>query len=402
MEFAQQMLIFEQICADSGITITDQSDIDNINNALADLEVAYGGTDLFEIELTRLGITKASIERYLRANVYYTLVHDYRYGENGIAAIPAENVYDNFLENYYHYDGAIYAYSDYTSGEAYTYEFDDADVKAFFDTEYVKVCHVLYMTVDSNNNKLSDEEVEEKKSQAEAAFAEIQSGEKTLEDFKSQTDDSGYEYVFTYGEMVQEFEKASFEMAVGDVRMVETEYGFHLIEKLEKTEEDFIGTTDEEGNTTGGYKDDVIASMSAQKIREEALDTYEKLKNGEIEDYPEETDAKGYYTYMQPSFINKNESGSEEFINIVSEIEEGEFAEKDYANDATYIIRRLPISKEDITSDIYTTIEEDLAMTAFSEYVQSFYDKITVDSELLDNFDIVTVPILDSDFYSIG
>ncbi len=402
VEFAQQMLIFEQISADAGITITDQSDIDEINNALADMEIAYGGIDLFEIELARLGITKSAIERYMNANVYYSLIHDYRYGENGIAAIPAERVYEDFIENYYHYDGALYAYTDYNSNEAYTFEFDEEEIKAFFDTEFVKVRHILYKTIDSKNQKLSEEEIAKKKEKAETALAAIQSGEKTLDDLKSETEDSGYEYTFTYGAMVKPFETASFEMEIGDVRLVETEYGFHIIEKLEKTDEDLNGKPDENGKTKGGYKAATIAAMSAQKIRDEALDTLSKLNSGEIDKYPEETDAKEYYIYMKPSFIKKNDSNNEEFIKVISEIEENKFKEKEYPTDGTYIIRRLPISKENITADIYKTIEDDLALTAFTEYVQSFYDKITVNNELLDKFDILTVPMLDSNLYTIG
>jgi len=349
-----------------------------------------------------LGITKSAIERYLNANVYYSLIHDYRYGENGIAAIPAERVYEDFTENYYHYDGALYAYTDFNSNEAFTFEFDEEEIKAYFDTKFVKVRHILYKTVDSKNQKLSEEEIANKKEKAEAALAAIQSGEKTLDDLKSETEDSGYEYTFTYGAMVKPFETASFEMEIGDVRLVETEYGFHIIEKLEKTDEDFNGKPDENGKTKGGYKDATIAAMSAQKIRDEALDTLSKLNSGEIDKYPEETDEKEYYIYMKPSFIKKNDSNNEEFIKVISEIEENKFEEEEYPTDGTYIIRRLPISKENITADIYKTIEDNLALTAFTEYVQSFYDKITVNNELLDKFDILTVPMLDSNLYTIG
>ncbi|MBO5870001.1 MAG: peptidylprolyl isomerase [Clostridia bacterium] len=402
IEFAQQLLIFEQLCADSGITITDQSDIDSINNALEDMEVAYGGTDLFEIELARLGITRSAIERYMRANVYYTLVHDYRYGENGTAAIPAESVYEEFVNNYYHYDGALYAYADYQTGEAYTFEFDEEEIKSFFDAEFVKVRHILYKNTDSKNQKLSENEIAEKKNKAESALASIQSGEKTLDDFKAETEDSGYEYVFTYGSMVKPFEEASFEMKVGDVRLVETEFGYHIIEKLEKTEEDYVGKVGEDGKTKGGYKDAAIAAMSAKQIRAEALETMDKLSKGELEKYPEQTDAKKYYIYMKPSFIKKNDAQNAEFVKIIGDIEEGKFQDKEFVSDGTYIIRHLPISKEDITSEIYTSIEDELAMSAFGEYVQSFYDKITVNNELIDKFDIKTLPMLDSNLYTVG
>lgn len=401
IEFAQQMLIFEQLCADADITITDQSDIDSIDTALADMEIAYGGTDLFEIELAKLGISKSAIKRYLEANINYSLIREYRYGENGIATVPAENVYEKFINDYYRYDGAMFAYADLSTGEAHTFKFDDDAVKAYFDNDFVKVRHILYKTSDSSNKKLPDDKVAEKKSAAETALSQLQSGEKTFDDLKSQSEDSGFEYVFTYGDMVKPFEEASFEMEVGEFRLVESEYGFHVVEKLEKTDEDFTGKTDENGKTTGGKKDAVIVAMSSKQIRDEALDLFDKMGKGEVDKYPEETDAKKYYAPMKPSYVKKDNSSASEILSIIEKLEVGKFVEKEYPREGTYIIRRLDFTKEDITSDIYSSIEEDLAMTAFSEYVQSFYDKIVVNEALLEKFDVVTIPILDGDLYSI-
>lgn len=47
--------------------------------------------------------------------------------------------------------------------------------------------------------------------------------------------ESGIEYTFGKGEMVQEFEKQAFEQEIGVVsKPVKTEYGYHIIETLEK------------------------------------------------------------------------------------------------------------------------------------------------------------------------
>ena len=402
LEFAQQILIFEKLCMDANLTITDQEDIDTINGYLSDLEYAYGGEDLFEIELARLGLSRSSIERYLNANIYYELIHEYRYGENGMAAIPKETVHKNFLENYLRYDGALYAYIDYNSGEAYTFEYSDDEVKAYFDENYVKVRHILYKTLDKSNNPLSDADKAAKKEKAEGAYQDVKDGKKTLDDLKTETEDGGYEYTFTKGKMVENFEKASFEMEVGEVRLVETEYGYHLIEKLEKTDADLFGTVKDDGKTEGGCKTDVIEAMSAARIRSEGLALLEKLQSGEIDKYPETDDKVAYYINMEPSLIKKNDTNYATFIKMVQGIEEGKYAEKDFPGDATYIIRRLKLTEEDITTEIYTSIKDELALTAFGEYVQSFYDKIEVDQEVLDKFDVVTIPMLDSDFYVFG
>ena len=314
IEFAQQMLVFEKLCGDANLTITNQADINQINSFIEDLEYSYGGEDLFEIELARLGLSRYSIERYLRSEFYYSLIREYRYGENGIAQIPAEKVHEKFLNEYLHYDGALFAYVDYNTGAAYTFEYTDEEARAYFESDFVKVRHILYKTVDSSNVKLSDEKVAQKKSKAEAAFNAIKNDGKTLDDYKSETEDSGYEYVFTRGRMVENFEKAAFEMEVGEVRLVETEYGYHIIEKLEKTEEDFSGKTDADGKTTGGNKANAISAMSADKIRAEALDLFEKLQSGEVKEYPAKDSEKAYYIPLEANFIKKDDANYSSFI----------------------------------------------------------------------------------------
>ena len=402
IEFAQQMLVFEKLCGDANLTITNQADINQINSFMEDLEYSYGGEDLFEIELARLGLSRYSIERYLRSEFYYSLIREYRYGENGIAQIPAEKVHEKFLNEYLHYDGALFAYVDYNTGAAHTFEYTDEEARAYFESDFVKVRHILYKTVDSSNVKLSDEKVAQKKSKAEAAFNAIKNDGKTLDDYKSETEDSGYEYVFTRGRMVENFEKAAFEMEVGEVRLVETEYGYHIIEKLEKTEEDFSGKTDADGKTTGGNKANAISAMSADKIRAEALDLLEKLQSGEVKEYPAKDSEKAYYIPLEANFIKKNDTNYASFIEMLDKIEEGKYGEKNFVGDATYVIRRLSMTEKDITASIYTTIEDEMTMTEFSEYVQSFYDQIELNEELLEKFDVVTIPKLDGELYTFG
>lgn len=402
LEFAQQMLIFEKLCGDANLSITNQKDIEEINDFIADLEYSYGGEDLFEIELARLGISRYSIERYMRSEFYYALIRDYRYGDNGVAVIPEEKVHAEFLKNYLHYDGALFAYVDYENGSAYSFEYTDEEAKAFFDTEFVKVRHILYKTVDETNQKLPADKIAKKKADAEDALAAIKSGEKKLDDYKSVTEDSGYEYVFTYDQMVDNFEKASFEMEIGEVRLVETEYGFHLIEKLEKTEEDFSGTVGTDGKTKGGKKAEVIKAMTVKEIRSEALDVFSKLQSGELSTYPAKDEEKEYYLPLEANFIKKNDTNYASFIEMLGKIEEGKYGEQNFPNDATYVIRRLPMTEKDITASIYTSIEDELAMAEFSDYIQSFYDKIELNEELYKKFDVVTVPTLDSELYTFG
>ncbi len=399
IEFVQQMLVIEKLCSDAGLTITNQTDIDNINDYISDVEFAYGGTDLFEIALTRLGFSRSGIERFERFSMLYELFYEDRYGENGKAPIDANTIKKYFAENFYKYDGCFYSYVDSEKGEYVKFDFADNEIKEYFDKEYVKVRHILYKTVDDANKALSDDEKATKKAKAKATLKALKSGEKKFDDVKSETEDSGYEYLFTRGDMVENFEKASFEMEIGEIRLVETEYGYHIIEKMPKTDEDLNGVKDDKGETKGGVKSDVIIALSQNKIRDEALELLDQLNSGEADKYPEEDSKKSYYSLMETGFVNKNDTTYKTLIEIFEKLEINKFVEKEFPSDGTYILRKLELKEDDITSEIYTSIEEQLASEAFSEYIKSHYDKININKELLEKFDVRTLPLLEDEFY---
>ncbi len=401
VQLAQQILIFEKLAYDAKLTITDESDIETINGYISDVEYAYGGTDLFEIALARLGFARSGIERMQKVSVLYELMFENRYGENGTAKISEETVKKYFTDNFYKYDGALYSYVDSDKGEYYKFEFSDAEIKEYFDKNYVKVCHVLYMTVDKKTGeKLGDDKVAEKKSAAESALQAIKNGEKTISDFEKENEDSNSEYVFTYDEMVENFEKAAFEMEAGEVRVVETEYGFHLMQKLEKTDDDLHGTVGEDGKTSGGIESEVIVVMSSSKIRNEALSDLTKLQNGELKKYSEESSDKSYYSLLEAGFVDKTETDYKTLVDIIAELEVGKYSEEEFPTEGTYIIRRLEFTVDEITSGIYSTIEEQLSAEAFNEYIENFYDEIQIDSELMKKFELSMLPALEEEFYS--
>lgn len=394
VELAQQLLIMEKLADTSGISITNQEDIDTINNYVADIEYAYGGTDLFEIALTRMGFSRSGIERFQKFSVLYELLSDYRYGENGVAKIPDETISEYFTENYLKYDGVLYSYTG-TDGSNIVFEFAEEELSEYFYDNYTKVCHILYLT-----KNLSDDNKAEKKAKAEAAFDSIKNGEKTIEDLKSENEDNGFEYTFTYGEMVEAFENAAFEMEVDEVRLVETEYGYHIVKKLPMTDTDLNGTTDEEGKTTGGIKSTVLTAMSKAKVRNEALETLNKLQNGELSEYPEENTDTEYYVHMSSQFVDKTESGNAYLVSVIGDKEKDTYIEHEISGDGTYIMRNLSFDADDITAEIYTTINNLLSVEAFSEYTKTFYDNVQTNNDLLEKFDVMTIPMLEEEFYT--
>ncbi len=400
IKFAQQILIIENLCDEAKLVIDDQEDLDEIEGYIADVEYAYGGEDLFEIALARMGFSRSGIERLRKATVLYEKLYDHRYGEGGIARIPSDTVNKYFVDNYYSYDAAVFSYIDQTTGEKLVFDYTDDEIEEYFYSDYVKVRHILYKTVDSSGKELEESKLKEKEDKAKSAYDSIVSGEKSFDDFVKDTEDSGTDYVFTYGQMVKEFEDASFEMNVGDVRLVKSEFGYHIIEKLEMSDTDLYGVKKDDGKTTGDITKAVAAKMSSATIRKDALDVLDKLNNGDIKEYPEADKEKEYYSLIETTFIDKNNTSYKSLIDVLKELEVGVYTEKEFSNEGTYIFRLKDFTSEDITSDIYSKIEESLSFDAYSEYTESHYDSVEVNETLLEKFDVTTLPALEEEFYT--
>ena len=393
IEFSQQLLIIKSLCNKSNIVITEQEDIDEIADYISGIEAAFGGKDYFEIELSDLGFSREGIKKLKEYSYLYDLLFDSRYGKNGTAKLPEVDVKKYFVENYIRCDGVFYSY--YNEGAPIKYEYTDDEIEEYFNDKYVKVRHILYSTTN-----LSKEKAEAKKQKATDAFNAIKNGEKLFEDFVKDNEDSGSEYVFTYGKMVKPFEEASFEMQIGEVRLVETEYGFHIVEKLEKTNEDLFGKVGDDGKTTGGVKNAVIENMSSQTIRAEALEILKKLQNGELTEYPKKSDDKKYYNVIESTFLRKDDANSEFFIKALEKQEKDVYFDCELYG--TYILRNLAFTGDDITSSIYSSIEESLSVEAFYEYVQSFYDDIEINEDKIEQIQILKLPSLSNSFFVNG
>lgn len=124
----------------------------------------------------------------------------------------------------------------------------DEAIAEYFKENYVKVRHILFKTIDDSRNPLPDDQIAVKKAEAQELYDRIVAGETTFDDNYSKSEDGGSTtypdgYVFTYDEMVEEFEEAAFEMEVGEYRLVETSNGWHIMCKEELEDDDIEGTS---------------------------------------------------------------------------------------------------------------------------------------------------------------
>lgn len=101
--------------------------------------------------------------------------------------------------------------------------------------DYVRVKHILIQATEENAN--------EKLKLAQTVLERVNAGEKfdlLIDEFNEDPDmdDEPYGYIFREGEMAIEFEDASFALKENQTSdIVKTNYGFHIIKRLELTQE---------------------------------------------------------------------------------------------------------------------------------------------------------------------
>ena len=105
--------------------------------------------------------------------------------------------------------------------------------------EQVTAQHVLISTVKEDGTELDEEALAVAKATAEEVLMKAQAGEDFDSLVETYTQDPGVAenggiYTFYRGEMVAAFEDAAFAMEVGDIELVESEYGYHIITKLDQ------------------------------------------------------------------------------------------------------------------------------------------------------------------------
>jgi len=183
------------------------------------------------------------------------------------------------------YEEYTLAYFNYSTTYPYKIEISDSDIKKEFESnrdEYNKVVvkHILISNKDSATGQtLPDDKIVEKKKLAEEILEKAKSGEdfeglvKEYSEDKGSIDKGG-EYTFGKGEMVPEFENWSFSAKEGDMDIVESNYGFHIMK--------FIRVANYEDQ-----KDQIKSVLQKQKFSEnidEIKKQYPLVKNQEAID----------------------------------------------------------------------------------------------------------------------
>lgn len=384
-ELCKRILIAKYFCKQYNLKITDETQIQQVDEYMDRAKETFGGEDELKLELARYEITIDQLREYYEYPYYYQLLLDYWYGENGTMKIPEAEVREKFFNNYYKVDMAYFSF--YTTDGNYNNvpyvdkSITDEQAREYFNKNYVKVQHILYMTVDTNENPLPDDKVAQAEQEAKAVYEGVLNGTVNYDDKMKEKSDSSATLIFTRGEMDNlgsEFVNASFEMKPNEVRLVQTKYGWHIIRKLTPSDDDFNKKSDE-----------VRQTMSKEKIAASAKEMYEQLKENKIE-FKEGGDG-ALYQFLSGRVISaENTNISKDIIDAIASTNIGEYTlyeEKD--GDTTYgyfIFRRVELDENDLLNN-YSSIEDEMKDAKYVEYVQTFYDSITVNEEELAKYE---------------
>lgn len=162
----------------------------------------------------------------------------------------------------------------------------DEAVRQFYEDEYVRVKHIQLKLVDSAGKALDSATVAAKRTQAQTLLAEALSA--SAEDFDAMiseySEDSGKStypegYIFNNTmSFPKEFMTASFEMEVGEVRLVETSAGLHILRK-EALEPDTYLTDTRLTQIKAAYAQQQFSLLVKEKREELGVTFNEKILN---------------------------------------------------------------------------------------------------------------------------
>ena len=200
------------------------------------------------------------------------------------------------------------------------------EFSADIEKDYVRAKHVLVMFAGKSSK-------EEAYKLAETVYNKAISGENFDTLINQYNEDPGMDsnpdgYVFTYGQMVEPFEKATFALSDGEISgIVETEYGYHIIKKL-ALDAKTITSSAAYQNSAGAAFDEFLADKaeSIEPVENEntsllLMEIFESTGYGA----DEKADDNGNENDNDGGDIDVSTATAEEVINAINSIEAPEF-----------------------------------------------------------------------------
>lgn len=208
------------------LTDADQAEIDAEKQLMID---QLGGRDAFEQWLTDNALHEGIFDMISRAGMCSQKVSDYYYGVGG------------------------------------TMVEDEDALRAAFDETYFKAKHILIKSTDDSGQALEGDALTAQQNKLKEVQDKLAAGgdfDALMQEYSEDGGLSAYPdgYLFTLGEMVDEFYEATKALAIGEVsEPVESSYGWHIIRREQPTEEDYLSVHETlAGEAAGTTFDDLL------------------------------------------------------------------------------------------------------------------------------------------------
>lgn len=156
--------------------------------------------------------------------------------ENGVTLEQYQRMYEEYS----------LAYFNYATSFAYTLDVGESEMRKEYENnkeQYdgkVVVQHILISTKDKETNEpLPEDKVAEKEKLAQEIFQRVKAGEDFEALVKQYSDDEGSvnkggQYTISKGQTAPEFDEWSFNAKEGDMDIVRTDFGFHIMKFIKK------------------------------------------------------------------------------------------------------------------------------------------------------------------------
>ncbi|NLK41936.1 MAG: hypothetical protein GX298_07765 [Planctomycetes bacterium] len=231
--------LVEQKLAEKKITIDDEK----VNKQIEDIAKSQNlKMEDIEAEIARFGMTMDDLRGQVRRQLQIDALID--------SEMKKEEITEEEIKTFY-----------------------EENPQYFESPEQVRVAHVLILTQGK-----SDEEKAEAKKKIEEVLKKAKAGEDFAALAKEYSEDpgskdNGGEYTFPRGQMVPEFEEVAFTLKEGQISdIVETQYGYHVIKKLEHLEA--------KKQTLDEVKDQIKDFLTRQKRNQFWQEYLKKMREG--------------------------------------------------------------------------------------------------------------------------
>lgn len=191
--------------------LQDEEDLQKyLDEMIANNIESFGSEEEFEKSLANAGVTRETILYLYETQYLYSDLQDKLYAEGGPLEVTDEAVQE-YIDQHYGAENGSYSAK-----------------------------HILFKTVDDTNTALSEEEIAQKKEQAEQVLFQLRASanpqalfDELMAEYNEDTGEPEKGYTFGPGEMVDEFYDGTAALEEYEISdLVESPFGYHIIMRL--------------------------------------------------------------------------------------------------------------------------------------------------------------------------